>query len=307
VSRHVSAENLARLDLDALKPRKAARIRAHLMTCTVCTRLGGQVSAVSSTLASVSVSYPAMPESLCTRLDAAIASESAQRLADAPAAEAGRRDLPERSYRVRPQRRGWQLPGLSVPATRLVAAAGALVIVGVGGYAIATNVSGPNSGTAASSSGAAALPGSATSQLKLGPRVQYGLPQAPKTIRMVSSNMNFHRSKLAAEAVAAVGAARARGAVGFNSVRGTPATTSGAKTSEKATAPLPASAMPGCLDRIAGGSTVLLVDMARYDGKPAIIIVTAASSAHKAQVWVVAPDCSASHPDVLDHLGLSRT
>ena len=118
--------------------------------------------------------------------------------------------------------------------------------------------------------------------------------------------MNFQSSKLAAEAVAAVGAARARGAVGFN-VRGTPGATSGANTSEKATAPSSASAMPGCLDRIAGNRTVLLVEMARYDGKPAMIIVTAASPAHKAEVWVVAPDCSASHPDVLDHLRLSRT
>ena len=196
MSRHVSAEDLASLDLDALKPRKAARIRSHLMTCAQCTQLSSQVSGVSSTLASVSVSYQAMPASLCARLDAVIASESAQRLAEAPAAEAGRRDLPERSNRVRPQRRGWQLPGLSVPATRLVAAAGALVIVGVGGYAIATNVSGPASGTAASSSGAAGVPMPATSQLRLGPRVQYGLPRAPKTIRMVSSNMNFQSSKL---------------------------------------------------------------------------------------------------------------
>jgi len=305
VSRHVSAEDLARLDLDALKPRKATRVRLHLVTCVQCTQLSGEVNSVSTTLASVSVSYQAMPESMCARLDAAIASESAQRLAEAPAGEAGRRDLPERSYRGRLQRRGWQLPGLSVPATRLVAAAGALVIVGVGGYAIATNVSGPASGTAASSSGAATVPGPATSPLRLGPRVQYGLPRAPKTIQIISSNMNFQPSKLAAEAVAAVGAARARGAVGFN-VHGAPAATSGANTSEKATAPSSASAMPGCLDRIAGNRTVLLVEMARYDGKPATIIVTAPSRAYKAQVWVVAPDCSASHPDVLDHLGLSR-
>ena len=306
MSRHVSAEDLASLDLDALRPRKAARIRSHLGTCAQCTQLSSQVSAVSSTLASVSVSYQAMPDSLCARLDAAIATESASRLADAPASEAGRRDLPERSERARPRRRGWQLPGLSVPATRLVAAAGALVIVGVGGYAIATNVSGPSTGTAASSSGAAALPRSAAAPLRMGPRVQYGLPQAPKTIRIVSSNMNFHAATLATQAVAAVGAARAHGAVGFN-VHGKPVATPGANTSEKASASSSASAMPGCLDRIAGNRTVLLVEMARYDGKPATIIVTAASRAHKAQVWVVAPDCSASHPDVLNHLGLSRT
>ena len=47
---------------------------------------------------------------------------------------------------------------MSVLGTRLVAAAGALVIVGAGGYAIATNVSGNAGVTAASSSGSAAAP-----------------------------------------------------------------------------------------------------------------------------------------------------
>ena len=307
MSRHVSAENLASLDLDALKPRKAARIRAHVATCVQCTQLSSQVSAVPSLLASASVSYQAMPESLSIRLNVAIASESAQRLAHEPASEAGRRDLPDRSSRVRPERHGWQLPGLSVLGTRLVAAAGALVIVGAGGYEIATNVGGAsNNGTAASSSGAAGAPRPATSPLSLGPSVHYGLPGASKTIRTVSSNMNFESSKLAAEAITAVAAARVHGGVGF-SARGTSGATSGANAPAKVPATSSAGSLTGCLDRIAGKQTLLLVEMARYDGRPAMIIVTAASANRPAQVWVVAPACSASHPDVLDHLKLSRT
>ncbi len=136
MTRHASAEDLAGLDLDALKPRKAAKIRGHVGGCVQCTQLSSQVSAVPAMLASQP--YPAMPASVSTRLDTALASESAQRLASAPATEAGRRDLPDRSHAPKP-RRGWQLPGMSVAGTRLVAAAGALVIVGVGRvYEIAT-------------------------------------------------------------------------------------------------------------------------------------------------------------------------
>jgi hypothetical protein len=307
VSHHVSAEDLASLDLDALKPRKASRVRAHVHICAQCTQLSGQVSAVPTTLASVSVSYQAMPDSLSARLDAAIASESAQRLAAAPASEAGRRDLPDRSSRARQQRHGWQLPGLSVLGTRLVAAAGALVIVGAGGYEIAANVGGTsNSGTAATSNGAAAVPSPETTQLSLGATVSYGVGGSHKTIRTVSSDMNFEPSRLAGEAVAAVRAARLRGAVEFNGTA-VPGASAAASASDKTTRSSLGSTLAGCLDRIAGNQSVLLVETAKYAGRPATIIVTASSAKQEAQVWVVAPACSASHPDVLDHLRLSRT
>ncbi len=65
------------LDLDGLKPRKAARVRTHVAGCSRCTQLTSQMSAVPTTLASVS--YPAMPEQLTTRLDTALATESANR------------------------------------------------------------------------------------------------------------------------------------------------------------------------------------------------------------------------------------
>jgi len=297
------------LDLDALKPRRAAKVRSHVAVCTQCTSLNGQVSAVSTTLASVSsVSYPAMPESLSARLDTALASESAQRLASAPATEAGRRDLPQRSDRARHERRAWKLPGMSVLATRLVAAAGALVIVGAGGYEIAANVSGTNtSGTTASSSGAAAMPRPQTSQLSVGPMVHYGYPASNKEIRVVSSDTNFEPAKLGSEAVAAVRAARLRDAAGFRAATNAPAASAGANASDKAAGTSSGSAMAGCLDRIVGDQTVQLMEIARYAGKPAMIIVTAASAARAAEVWVVPPTCSGSHPDVLDHLTLSRT
>ena len=136
--------------------------------------------------------------------------------------------------------------------------------------------------------------------------MKYGHAGIYKTIRTVSSNTNFEPSKLSAQVVAAVGAARQRGAVGFSGPA-VPAASAGANATDKTVGPSSTNALPGCLDRIVGNQTVLLVELARYTGRPATIIVTAASTTQSAQVWVVAPACSASHPDVLDHLRLSRT
>ena len=58
------------------------------------------------------------------------------------------------------------------------------------------------------------------------------------------------------------------------------------------------------MSRIAAGRTVLLVDVARFDHKPATIIVTARQGAAAAQVWVVGPGCSASARDVVTHRAL---
>ena len=299
--RHASAEDLAGLDLGALKPRKAARVRNHIAGCIKCTQLSGRVSAVRMVLASVT--YPPMPESFVTRLDTTIASESARRIANAPATEAGRRDLPERRSRSR-----WQLPGVSAVGTRLVAAAAALVIIGFGGYEIATHVVGKATTTAASN-GSAAVPSAGA--MTLGPTVQYGTAHAAKTVRTVSSSTNFTTADLGAQALAAVQSAKAEGATGATGAThvAAPAPTSGgasANSSVRSHTASPAS-LAGCLDRIVGSQPVQLVETAKFDGQPATIIVTTPSSAGPAEVWVVGAACSATNSDVLAHETLSRT
>ncbi|HSR85081.1 MAG TPA: hypothetical protein VLM11_12960 [Streptosporangiaceae bacterium] len=296
--RHASAEDLAGLDLDALKPRKAARIRSHVASCVQCTQLSSQVSAVVVVLASVP--YPSMPASLTTELDATLASESARRLASAPATEAGRRDLPER--RARKQRERGQLPRMSVLATRLVAAAGALILVGVGGYEIATQTGGNATGTAASSGGSAAAP--AVRNLGLGPVVPY----QGKTFQTVHSNTNFTRADLGAQATAAVHAAELKGVAGAHAA-GAPAPT-GDRTFGSGTASqgqASKASLASCLGAVVGSRPVELVETAKFEGQPATIIVTQQTATHPAEVWAVSLACSAAHPDLLDHQTLSRT
>ncbi len=292
------------LDLDGLKPRKAAKVRTHVAGCSRCTQLTSQMSAVPTTLASVS--YPAMPEQLTSRLDTALATESANRLASAPASEASRRDLPARSRRA-PKRDGWKLPGFSVRATRLVAAGSAVVIVGVGGFAIASNVGGSSPSTGASSSGSVAAPSAEAQMMTPGADIHYGEPAATKSVRMVDSDTNFTSSEFGAEVAAAVQGAKLRGTLGAQANAG-PAPTTRANSSSRAggTTGPGASQLSSCLDGLAGNQSVLLVDQAKYNGKPATIIVTAPTATRDSEVWAVGSTCSASHPDVLDHLTLGR-
>jgi hypothetical protein len=302
MTRHATAEDLARLDLDGLKPRKAAKVRAHVASCVQCTQLAGQVSAIPTMLASVP--YPSMPPSVAVQLDAALAREGVRRLASAPATEAGRRDLPARH--ARKARVGWQLPGMSVFATRLVAAAGALIIAGAGGYEIAAHTSGNGTGTTASSTGSAALP--SAGHLTFGPAVHYGQRSAAQTVQTVHADTNFTSSDLGAQATAAVREAKLEGATGARSggVKA-PAPAGGSANSAVTGPPAAATGLASCLDAVVGSQPVQLVETAKFEGKPATIIVTAPTAGHPAEVWAVGPACSASHPDVLAHQTLSHT
>jgi hypothetical protein len=301
MNRHATAEELASLALGALRPRRAAKISAHLAGCDQCTQVNSQLTAIPPTLASVQ--YPAMPAHLSVRIEAALATESVQRLSTAPPTEAGRRDLPRRSRHGRPGRSGWQLPGMSVGATRLVASAGAIAIIAGGGYELASHVGGSGA-QSASSSGAVALPRSQASNLSLGPSVSYGHAGSTKTVPTVHAGTNFVPSKLGLQTVAAVQAARLRGAVGTQKASNAPARPAG--TTSAGASGVASSSLTGCINALAPGQSVVLVELAKFEGKPATIIVTAATSSRSAEVWVVNDSCSASHTDVLDHLKLAR-
>src|SRR5262245_398984 len=119
--KHPNADHLASLAVGELRPRKAAKIQAHVAQCEQCARDCEQLNAIAAILASAS--YPPMPENLSARIESAISSEARQRLAAMPATEAGRRDLPARRPRATAGG-GWHLPVLSAAATRLAAVGG---------------------------------------------------------------------------------------------------------------------------------------------------------------------------------------
>ena len=291
--KHPSASQLARLAVGELRPRKAARLEAHVARCEQCTRICQQLGGVRAILAGTS--YPPMPEDLSARIGSAIRREAQQRVAAMPATETGRRDLRARRQRAWADG-GWHLLGLPFAATRLAAAASTAAIAAAGGYLMAGDV-----GASVASSSSSALAGAAVPAQKMsaGPDVTYGRPGLLHTIRVAESRTNFVAAHLRAEATSALLTAETRETVG-------------ARASASAAAPRTGSAakgpsvrqLAGCLGRISPDRTVLLFDVARYQGKPAEVIVTAPTVVSDAEAWVVGPSCSATTKDVVTSAAL---
>jgi hypothetical protein len=318
MTRHVSADTLARYREGGVSRRKAARISAHLSGCADCTGVNSDLAAVSSVLAGVRL--PVMPDHLAARLQGALATEAAARAdrspaqaagargsdavaadamtagttvgAEAPARIPGRPDLPERARRSR-------RPPLSSPLVlRSQAAAGAVVILAGGGYLLASGSGSPISSTGRPAGGGGPLRGTArsgavTPAFNL-PYTQNGIAH---TVSAIHSNINFAPATLARQVrrdVASGGTA----SLGTKVAHGTAVPS--ATTSRRMIAGVSVLALEGCVSLVASGRDVVLVDVARYEGDPATVIVT--KQAHAAQtlfVTIVGLACSASHSDVI--------
>jgi hypothetical protein len=294
--KHPNANQLASLAVDELRPRKAAKIEAHVAHCEQCTRTCLQLGAIRAMLASVS--YPPMPENLSARIGSAISREAQQRLAASPATETGRRDLPARRKRAGVGG-SWQLPGLSVAAMRLAGAVGAVVIAVAGSFLGAETV-----GTGITRSPSSPLAGAAApaQQMSLGPDVTYGQPGPFHSVRAVESRVDFVPAHLRAEAISAVHAAEDLEA--FPALRSASTATTLGGVAEVSFDSPNARRLAGCIGLLAPGQTVLIIDLARFQGKPASVIVTAATVVSEAEARVVGPSCSAMTKDVLTQAAL---
>jgi hypothetical protein len=73
--------------------------------------------------------------------------------------------------------------------------------------------------------------------------------------------------------------------------------------SSQSFAGLPVAALQGCVTRIAAGSRVLLVDVGRYQGRPATVIVTAAPGGGS-RIWVAGSGCARSDSDLIAQASL---
>jgi hypothetical protein len=312
MTRHVSTENLARFRAGDLSPARSRRVAAHLRNCDRCRETSDALARVPSLLAAVEV--PPMPAHLAARIETALAAESAHRAAGAPSpaapSPAGARSAPKRPARRAGARRRHRRPViLSAPALRVLAGVGAAVVLVGGGVELLSHATGASS-SAGSSSGSGTVSGNAAAGRHAAspvapPRatsggtfnganggIQYQHDGRTSVITPVQSGTSYRSARLTQQVSSVIAAhgAQFRSAV--------PAAT---PNSSPITPPRPLS---GCVSRIAAGRTVLLVDVARFDHKPATIIVTARQGAAAAQVWVVGPGCSASARDVLAHRAL---
>ena len=350
MSRHVSAEQLARFRDGDLGRVATRRVSAHLAACAACQADAEALAGLPALLAATQV--PPIPDHLAARIETALATEAAHRAGTSPALGPARPDStaspaqPAHSarpaaagHRRAPRRSGlprWAVasePGQrdarrSGPARRILAAAAVVAVVG-GGYALVSNLSTSGSNTAASSASgprAAASPAHApaarpassafasavpsppagivpgvAARPELGPVLQYGMNGHAGHFTPVRSSTAYGAAQLGQQATAALAEVRnsianAGGTAGHTSAR------AGGESGTGAFSAATLTRLRGCVARVAGGQTVLLVDLASFEGRPATIIVTAPpGSASASQVWAVGPACSSSAADVLAH------
>lgn len=307
--RHASADELASYAAGDMRPRKAAKIAAHLEVCAHCQEVSSELQGVSVMLASVS--FAPMPDDVSARIETALAAEASQRLASAPATEAGRRDLPVRHRR--PVFGNWKLPRISSPmALRVMAATGAAVIVVGGAYELASHGQGSTSGPAATGAAAPSHGRGAPSVGSIVPQMYAGPAGRERPVPTIVTKTQYTPANLQAQVAAVVSLAGKSGEL-------KPASASSGVTNSGLAGPEPtASTGPlhgvnspaqsaadrqliGCVDRVTAGRIPLLVDIAYFEGKRATIIIFAAVRGVPAQALVVGSACSKTSSDVLDH------
>ena len=303
MTRHPDAGVLAEFREGLLGRRRSARIRAHLSGCPRCASLDAGLAEVTTLLACAPA--PSMPDHLAVRLDSALAAEAARArpagdgdpagvgngvatpLAAGAAPRAAGQPGPSREsghgWRRRPARSGRPARGrLGVLGT---AAAALIVLAGIA-YGLASLGQSPGGATA--SSGSAARPHG-------GSRLPTGTLNSPAAganfaavPAIIHSSTDYQPGRLASQAEAAL--------TRYHAVRAGPA---------RGTVPPPAVArLHACAMQVTGGTQPGLIDLARYRGQPATIIVTAPSAGQRGQVWVTGPACSGQHHGVLAHTTL---
>ena len=297
--RHADAETLAAFREELLSRRKAARVSAHLAACSRCAGLDAQLTEVSALLTQSTA--PPMPDALTSRIEAAIAAEAATRAAaaaDGTVAAAGAgahaQDGAARpsAQRAGPAARPPTGPRRSILALRVAAVTAAVVVVAGGGYGAAKLLSESSSHGTAASKAAPAI--SATGA----PRVPAGGVGAPAAAsnsgsggtvpaaRIVSSGTNYQPGQLKSQV-----------SVTLTTAGGNTAETPGPAPTRRSASPF--QPWPACVARLAGGTRALLVDHARYQGRPATVIVVPSGQPGTLRVLVVAGDCTTRTSHVL--------
>jgi hypothetical protein len=303
---HADAETLAAFREDLLSSRKAGRVSAHLAGCPRCAALDAQLAEVTAVLASTTA--PEMPGTLTARIEAALAAEAAARSAvtavpaTAPAAGAGTA-APGGVGRNGARDTGGHGPSRPVPgrsrlALRAAAVTAAVAVVAGGGYGVAQLLSSAGPAATGASSGPAAAP--AAKKPATLPRMSAGGNGASAgsfapngaAAHVVSSGTDYRPGRLGAQAAAVLAAL-------------SPAAHATASPAVPQPAPETRPSIPffpglqSCLAHVAAGQRPLLLDLARYRGHPAAIVVLPATAYAPARALAIPPGCTAAHPRIL--------
>jgi hypothetical protein len=312
---HPGAEAIADC-MGGARTWRARRVAAHIAACPSCSAMERQFGQVSAVLAAVP--QPPLPGEVALRLDAALAAEVAARAASGsvlsedavpvpsgpvpsgpvpsgpvpsgpvpsgpvpsgpaaapPVAVPAGPVEPEGQPRRRPptQPRAWRVP---MPAPVLAALALCLVLAG-GGYLISQSGGTSTAPTSASAGSAAASQPRHTSAAVGRPAIISGPSGTAST---ASYSVRFTNTDYLPATLRAL-ALSERTSPGLSA--GTP----------------PSGALQGCVLEVAGNDRVDVVDLARYQGRPATIIIA------RDRAWVTARGCNATQHHVLYSVSLS--
>lgn len=285
---HPGADAIAAC-MGGVRTWRARRVAAHVAACPSCSALGRQVTQVSAVLAAVPP--PPLPSGVALRLEAALAAEVAARAASGSALPQAGVPVPSGPAAVAPnavpaepdgqprrrppaQPRAWRILR---PAPVLAALALCLVLGG-GGYLI-SQAGGTSNVTAGASAGKAAA---SRPRLSMSPAVgrpaiisgPTGTAAAPSW-KVRSTNTDYLPATLRAQALSELAS---------------PGPSPGSN---------PSPTIDACVIEVARSHSVDFVDLARYQGRPAIVIVA------RDHAWVTGRGCNATQHEVLYSVSLS--
>jgi hypothetical protein len=316
MTRHVSAETMAGFRHGELSQRKNSRISAHLAGCVRCRTLDENLAGVRTLLAGAQP--PPIPEQLAARIQTALATEAASRVVRPVGSENGIGTAAHGHGRPAGGQ-GWRprLPGLPRLGSRVALgslAAAAAVLLVVGGMYEMTVSRGAGSGSSGPAAGVpghrAAVPSAGNGIAKpyspgrpaSGTFLQYRHAGHQERVTPVMTDTDFTPNRLRTQVAAAMARYGAKTAgTAPNSMAGGPSVAAEPAKPPTMFGNLPVSLLQGCVDRIDAGELVLLVDVARYRGMPATVIVTAVTVVGPDQIWVVGTGCSGSSSDMMTH------
>jgi hypothetical protein len=312
---------------ELLSSRKAAQVSAHLAACPRCAALEAQLAEVTTVLNRATA--PPMPDALTARIEAALAAEAAARAthtrplaAAAPGAgaaapgAAGHNGSPGTAGRDRTgdsagRRTGWRGHGRSWLALRVAAVTAAVAVIAGGGYGVAQLLTGSPAVTGAASSTGGAAPNikvkGPVPRMSAGgnnaapvPGSASGTGNSAGTFAplVISSGTNYQPATLAAQASTVLAKVNRHA---HSSAR--PGPSLAAPQNRASLFP----DLQSCLIHIGNGQRPLLVDLAKYSGHPALIVVLPSTNGGQPRAQVVAPGCTATTAQIIATATLPRS
>ncbi|HSF26606.1 MAG TPA: hypothetical protein VLC50_03715 [Actinomycetes bacterium] len=278
-STHLSADVLADLDEGLLATTEADRARTHLLMCPAC---AGEHAALAELRQALAADDPGpMPADVVARLESAL--RAAEHPVDHPA------DRPAAAVTTLATRRAGRGPGR--PPRWLMAAAAVTALVVAGGAVVAALQAGRDSGAVTASesaaqdsaAGAAGAPGAAGGPLVTRSGTDYDAASVETATRQLTSG-----------GYAALGGTRDQAPASADpqapTLAGGPAEQSAAAALDRLAA---GPGLTACLAQLTDdGEAPIAVDLARFDGQPAaLVVLPTPGETTTVDAWVVGPGC----------------